>query len=67
LAKAAYYLPIEKEKRGTFSMSDIKNLNANKIIADRIFFNLDLDLSCKKIKAIYRDALSLGSINSMAA
>ncbi len=67
LAKAVYYLPIEKQKRGAFSMSDIKNLNANKIIADRIFSNLDLDLSCKKIKAIYRDALSLGSINSMAA
>lgn len=67
LAKAVYYLPIEKQKRGAFSMNDIKNLNANKIIADRIFSNLDLDLSCKKIKAIYRDALSLGSINSMAA
>jgi len=48
-------------------MSDIKNLNANKIITDRIFSNLDLELSCKKTKAIYRDALSLGSINCMAA
>lgn len=67
LAKAVYYLPIEKQKRGTFSMSDIKNLNANRIIADRIFSNLDLDLSCKKINAIYTDALLLGSINSMAA
>jgi len=67
LAKAVYYLPIEKQKRGAFSMSDIKNLNVNKIMADRIFSNLDLDLSCKKTKAIYTDALLLGSINSMAA
>lgn len=67
LAKAAYYLPIEKEQRRTFSMSDIKTLNANKIIADRIFSNLDLDMSCKKIKTIYRQALFFGNINSMAA
>lgn len=67
LAKAVYYLPVEKEKRGAFSMSDIKNLNANKIMADRIFSNLDLDLSCKKTKAIYRDAILLGNINNMAA
>lgn len=67
LAKAAYYLPLEKSKREAFSMSDIKTLYANKIMADRIFSNLDLDMSCKKIKRIYRDALLFGSINNMAA
>ena len=67
LAKAAYYLPLEKEKRGAFSMSDIKTLYANKIMADRIFSNLDLDMSCEKIKRIYRDALLFGSINNKAA
>ena len=67
LAKAAYYLPLEKNQRESFSMSDIKTLYANKIMADRIFSNLDLDMSCKKIKKIYRDALLFGCINNMAA
>lgn len=67
LAKAAYYLSVKKDVRETFSMSDIKTLNANKIMADRIFSNLGLDLSQRKIKAIYRQALFFGSINSMAA
>lgn len=67
LAKAVYYLPLEKQQRESFSMSDIKTLNANKIMVDRIFSNLDLDLSLKKIKAIYRKALFFGSIGNMAA
>lgn len=67
LAKAVYYLPVKKEQRGAFSMSEIKTLNANKIVADRIFSNLDLDLNCKKIRAIYRESLFFGSISSMAA
>ena len=67
LAKAVYYLPLEKEQREAFSMSDIKTLYANKIMTDRIFSNLDLDMSCKKIKRIYRDALLFGSINNKAA
>lgn len=67
LAKAAYYLPLEKHEREAFSMSDIKTLNANKIMVDRIFSNLDLDQSCKKIRAIYRQALYFGSIWAKAA
>ena len=67
LAKAAYYLPLEKQNRPPFSMSDIKTMYANKIMADRIFSNLDLDLNCRKIRAIYRDALFFGSISSRAA
>lgn len=67
LAKAAYYLSLKKEERESFSMSDIKNLNANKIIADRIFANLDLELNCKKIRTIYQEALFFGSIYRNAA
>ena len=67
LAKAAYYLPIEKSNRQSFSMSDITTLYANKIMANRIFSNLDLDLSHRKIRAIYRQALFFGRINNMAA
>lgn len=74
LAKAAYYrpakevgLPHKKHPKDAFSMSDVKTLNANKIIAERIFSNLDLDLNNKKIRTLYREVLFLGSISSMAA
>lgn len=67
LAKAVYYLSIKKEQRGPFSMNEIKTLNANKIVADRIFSNLGLDLSRRKIRALYRDALFFGSSSSRAA
>ena len=67
LAKAAHYLPMKKHQRESFSMSDITTLYANKIMADRIFSNLDLNLNCKKIRTLYREALFFGSISSMAA
>lgn len=67
LAKAAYYLPIKKEQRGSFSMFEIKTLNANKIMADRIFSNLDLDLNCRKIRTIYRSTLFWGVKHARAA
>ena len=74
LAKAAYYLPakeaclpLKEHPRVAFSMSDVKTLNANKIIAERILSNLDLDLNNKKIRALYKEVLFLGSISSMAA
>lgn len=67
LAKAVYYLPVKKEQRGAFSMNEIKTLNANKIMADRIFSILDLDLNCKKIRALYRETLFFGTVSSRAA
>lgn len=74
LAKAVYYMPrksknlkMKKSPREPFSMMDIKTLNTNKIMVDRIFLNLGLDLNCRKISRIYRDALFLGSIYAKAA
>lgn len=64
IAKAAYYLPIPKEGRGAFSMSDIKTMHLNKIMADRIFENLKIDMSCKKSRKVYCDALWFGKIAS---
>lgn len=64
IAKAIYYLPLEKQPRKSFSMSNVKTLHLNKIVADRIFSNLGLDLSCKKINQVYWDALWLGKIAS---
>ena len=62
IAKAAYYLPVAKHENSSFSMRDVKTLHLNKIMADRIFSNLNLDLSSRKIRRIYRDALWLGKI-----
>lgn len=67
LAKAIYYLPLPKEQRQGFSMSTIKTLYLNKIIAERIFANLELDLNQRKIQSVYQDALFYGSIHSRAA
>jgi hypothetical protein len=67
LAKAIYYLPLPKEQRQGFSMSTVKTLYLNKIIAERIFANLELDMNQQKIQAVYQDALFYGSIRSRAA
>lgn len=62
IAKVVYFLKDRKATGESFSMSDVKTLHLNKIIADRIFANLEIDLSCKKIKRVYLDALWLGKI-----
>lgn len=62
VAKAAYYLSVPKESRGSFSMADIKMLYMNRLITDRIFSNLALDMSCRKIKRIYNHCLNFGRL-----
>ena len=62
IAKAVYFLKDRKAKTESFSMSDVKTMHLNKIMADRIFANLEIDLSCKKIRRVYRNALWLGKI-----
>jgi hypothetical protein len=64
IAKAAYYLKNKVALNEPFSMSDIKTVHLNKIIADRIFNNLDIDLSCRKNRKVYLQALWLGKIAS---
>ena len=64
LAKAAYYLSAPKEQRGSFSMADIKMLHMNQLITKRIFSNLALDLSCRKIKRIYDQCLNFGRLRA---
>ena len=64
IAKAAYHLPIPKEERGSFSMADIKMRYMNQLIAKRIFSNLDLDMSCRKIRRIYNECLNFGRIRA---
>jgi hypothetical protein len=62
IAKAAYFLKNRKQYKESFSMSNVKSLNLNKIIADRIFANLEIDLSCIKFRKVYWDILWLGKI-----
>jgi hypothetical protein len=64
IAKAAYYLSIPAEQRGSFSMADIKMLYMNQLISKRIFLNLALDLSCRKIKHIYNQCLNFGRLRA---
>jgi len=62
IAKAVYFLKNKKKVNESFSMSDVKSIHLNKIIADRIFANLDINLSCYKIRKVYRNILWLGRI-----
>lgn len=64
IAKAAYYLSIPREQRKGFSMADIKMLHMNQIITKRIFSNLAVDLSCRKIKHIYSQCLNFGRLRA---
>lgn len=64
IAKAAYYLSVPIEQRGSFSMADIKMLHMNQLITKRIFSNLALDLSCRKIKRIYNQCLNFGRLRA---
>ena len=64
IAKAAYHLSVPAEQRGSFSMADIKMLHMNQLITKRIFSNLAVDLSCRKIKRIYNQCLSFGRLRA---
>ncbi len=60
VAKAGVWLSLPKEKREAFSMRNIKLMYYNKIMTERIFSNLALDLNCQKIKRLYYQCLDIG-------
>ncbi|MCU7552625.1 hypothetical protein OCK74_26130 [Chitinophagaceae bacterium LB-8] len=64
VAKAVYYLALPKNKRSSFSMADIKMLHMNQLMTNRIFVNLDLDLSDRKIKHLYNLCLNFGRLRA---
>jgi Transposase DDE domain len=64
VAKAAYHLSIPIEQRGSFSMADIKMKYMNRLIAKRIFSNLGLDMSCRKIRAAFNLSLNFGRLRA---
>lgn len=53
LAKAEYYLSIPKDKRGCFSLQNIKRQHYNQLLTGFIFDTLGLDLKCKKTRELY--------------
>lgn len=62
VAKAAVWLSLPKKKREAFSMRNIKLMYYNKIMTERIFSTLALDLNCKKIKHLYYQCLDIGRL-----
>lgn len=62
VTKAAVWLSLPKKKREAFSMRNIKLMYYNKIMTERIFSNLALDLNCKKIKQLYYQCLDIGRL-----
>ncbi len=62
VAKTATWLSLPKERREAFSMRNIKLLYYNKIMTERIFSNLALNLNCKKIKRLYNQCLNIGAL-----
>ena len=43
-------------------MRNIKLMYYNKIMTERIFSNLALDLNCKKTKRLYQQCLDIGRL-----
>lgn len=64
LAKVVYWLPLPEEQRGSFSMADIKIQHMNQLITNRIFTNLELNLSDGKIKQLYHQCLNFGRLRA---
>lgn len=62
IAKAGMWLSVPKEKRGAFSMRNIKLMYYNKLMTETISSNLALDLNCTKIKRLYYQCLSIGAL-----
>jgi hypothetical protein len=62
VAKAGVWLSLPKKKREAFSMRNIKLMYYNKMMTERIFSNLALDLNCKKIKRLYQQCLEIGRL-----
>lgn len=64
LAKCAYWLPLPQQQRVSFSMADVKMVHMNQLNTTRIFDNLALNLSDKKIKQPYDDCLNFGRLRA---
>ena len=62
LSKAITLLEENNPAEAVFSMANVKTWFSNRIITDFIFSNLEIDLSCKKIKSLFQKCLDFGRI-----
>jgi hypothetical protein len=67
VAKAAHWLPIEKEQRGPFSMTGLKKSYHNRALAERFSIALNLNPSEIKNKPKIRELLFSTSCVPLAA
>ncbi|MEI6950856.1 transposase [Paraflavisolibacter sp. H34] len=64
VAKAAYYLSLNRKERAGFSMADVKMIHMNELIANRIFSILDVDPSSEKYQQAYENCLNFGRLRA---
>ncbi|HHB79816.1 MAG TPA: hypothetical protein ENK85_11340 [Saprospiraceae bacterium] len=62
IAKAAYYLSVEKPQRKAFSMADVKTENYNLFLLDFIFCNSDLKHNSQKMSPLREQVRKIGKI-----
>lgn len=62
LAKAIFFLDLEKDQRTTFSMRDVKTLFLNRLMMERFLSNFEIDRNTEKNNPIYLKLLNWGRI-----
>jgi len=62
IAKIAHWLSIEKNKRGTFSMSDIKTMNHNVLLLEQFISKFGIDADAIKNQNIIKELINFGKI-----
>jgi hypothetical protein len=62
LMKLTCWASLPNKAEVPFSMRSIKTWFYNKFLTETIFSNLGLDLNCNKIKALYNQCLTIGSM-----
>jgi hypothetical protein len=62
VAKAAHYLPVAVEQKGSFSLLDIQTLYFNDLLLERFIARFAIDTNLQENKQAYLDLLSFGRV-----
>ncbi len=62
IAKVVHWLSIPKEERGTFSMADIKTMNHNTLLLEKVFRMFAINPNTKKNTKIINELIHFGKI-----
>ena len=62
IAKAAHWLSIPKEDRGSFSMADIKTMNHNTLLLEKVIHMFAINPNTRKNKKIIKELIHYGKI-----